>query len=242
MTCLRAVLRRYPRRSVSLHTAAATRLYAYRVGHRLQEHRRALQGVQSRTSRPKYHLTAMLTIAMPVHSPTSTAFTTLHSSPTPDDEHNHETISAGGIHAIIPSAQTLSRLALSTSNSASGNTTVTRPARTGSFVGINAEGTPGHGHALFKVPSALHLLATSRVRTLARGKTLSTVTGAADAHVSTPPRRAETIAAAGLMTPLEENEEVHEEAEQEDSEGGGSSTAEAAADDSDEDVPPLDLA
>ncbi|EIW54067.1 uncharacterized protein TRAVEDRAFT_23288 [Trametes versicolor FP-101664 SS1] len=186
---------------------------------------------------------------MPAHSPASTAVTPrLRSTPTSDDDHSHETISAGGIRAVIPSAQTLSRLASSTSNSTPGSTTVPRPARTGTFVGINAEWTPGHGHALFKVPSALHLLATpSRVRTLARGKTLSTVTGAADAHVSAPARRAETIAAAGVMTPLEENEEDPEEPEPEEPEqehvaGEEGSPVETATDDEDEDVPPLDLA
>lgn len=187
----------------------------------------------------------MSTIAMPVHSPTSTAFTTLHSSPTPDDEHNHETISAGGIHTIIPSAQTLSRLALSTANPAPENTTVTRLACTGSFVGIQAKFSPNspiHGHALFKLPSPIHLLATSRARTLARVKTLPPVTGAAGAHVPVPVRRAETIAAAGIMTPLEEDEEEHDEPEQEDVGDMKDSPAEAATDNSDEDIPPLDLA
>lgn len=192
----------------------------------------------------------MSTIAMPAHSAASTAVTALRSTPTSDDEHSHETISAGGIHAIIPSAQTLSRLASTTSTSTPGHgkPTVTRPARTGSFAGIHADWTPIHGHPLFKLPSALHLLATpSRVRTLARGKTLSTVTGAADAHVPAPSRRAETIAAAGVMTPLEENEEEPEEHEPEEPEqthvvSEESSPMETAADDEDEDVPPLDLA
>lgn len=80
------------------------------------------------------------------------------------------------------------------------------------------------------------------MRTLARGKTLSTVTGAADAHISAPARRAETIAAAGVMTPLEENEEVPEEPVPEHVADEESSPVETAADDEDKDVPPLDLA
>ncbi|OJT13815.1 hypothetical protein TRAPUB_9662 [Trametes pubescens] len=156
---------------------------------------------------------------MPAHSPASTAIPALHSP------------------SSVPS---------STSTSDHENHTVPRPTRTGTFVGLHAEWTPGHGHKLIKLPSALHLLVTSRMRTLAREKTLSTVPGAAhassaDAEVPVLPRRAETIAAAGVLPPLE-NEEEQEEPEKEDFGVEESSPVEPVVDNTDEDVPPLDLA